>query len=278
MGATTVSHDSAVNYEPEASTLPVPSRNALKRKLKEEKFAAAKAERKALQKERDKAKKQRKREQYQQQTLDGSEVATEDPLRKKIKPEEQTPSTLRIAIDADFEGSDEKGNPFMSEKEFLSCARQIGRCYAENRRAKIPVVLSVCGLGDKMKTALTKFQPEWNRWKLEMNSANVVDAFTSTVAAVDSEIITTDEKIAEEKTLNEITLVNASKTKKNDIVYLTADSKTILTDLDESKVYVIGGIVDRNRYKGLCLDRANEMGIFTAQLPIGEYIQMASRK
>ena len=50
-----------------------------------------------------------------------------------------------------------------------------------------------------------------------------------------------------------------------EIVYLTADSENVIDTLDATKVYVIGGIVDRNRYKSLTLDRAKERGIQTAR-------------
>jgi hypothetical protein len=62
------------------------------------------------------------------------------------------------------------------------------------------------------------------------------------------------------------------------IVYLTADSENIITSLEQGKKYIIGGIVDRNRYKGLCLEKAKSQGIAHAKLPIGEYIKMASRQ
>jgi tRNA (guanine9-N1)-methyltransferase len=65
---------------------------------------------------------------------------------------------------------------------------------------------------------------------------------------------------------------------KANLVYLTADSPNTITSLDPGKTYIIGGIVDRNRYKRLCLDKANEQGIAHAKLPIGDYIKMASRQ
>lgn len=40
------------------------------------------------------------------------------------------------------------------------------------------------------------------------------------------------------------------------MVYLTADAAEELQELDLGKVYIIGGLVDRNRYKNVCLEKA----------------------
>jgi tRNA (guanine9-N1)-methyltransferase len=61
------------------------------------------------------------------------------------------------------------------------------------------------------------------------------------------------------------------------IVYLTSDSPNTLDKLSPYTSYIIGGIVDKNRHKGLCYKRACERGIPTAKLPIGEYMTMQSR-
>lgn len=60
--------------------------------------------------------------------------------------------------------------------------------------------------------------------------------------------------------------------KKEELVYLTADSETQIDDLNPSHAYVIGGIVDRNRYKNLTLEKAKKEGLSTARLPIQQYM------
>lgn len=62
------------------------------------------------------------------------------------------------------------------------------------------------------------------------------------------------------------------------VVYLSADSPNTLDKLEPYTSYVIGGLVDRNREKLLCQRRAEGKNIRTAKLPIGQYMQMASRQ
>lgn len=65
---------------------------------------------------------------------------------------------------------------------------------------------------------------------------------------------------------------------RENLVYLTADSENTISELEQGKTYIIGGIVDRNRHKMLCFNKAKEQGIAHGKLPIGEYIKMASRQ
>ena len=53
------------------------------------------------------------------------------------------------------------------------------------------------------------------------------------------------------------------------------DSSEDLQSVDPSKAYIIGGLVDRNQHKNLCLDKAAGQGIATARLPIGTHLRMA---
>lgn len=41
-----------------------------------------------------------------------------------------------------------------------------------------------------------------------------------------------------------------------ELVYLTADSPDTITQLEKGKVYILGGLVDRNAHKGLCFKKA----------------------
>lgn len=58
------------------------------------------------------------------------------------------------------------------------------------------------------------------------------------------------------------------------LVYLTADAPDALDVIDADTVYVIGGLVDRSREKGLTYARARAAGIATARLPLAEHLEL----
>ncbi|KAI1310559.1 tRNA (guanine(9)-N(1))-methyltransferase [Mortierella claussenii] len=82
--------------------------------------------------------------------------------------------------------------------------------------------------------------------------------------------------LEQERLLKEEKLATIPAVKK--VVYLSADSPNTITKLDAGTCYILGGIVDKNRYPNLCQSKAEKLGIETAQLPIGDYIQMSSRR
>lgn len=57
-------------------------------------------------------------------------------------------------------------------------------------------------------------------------------------------------------TRQQIPYIDFFQERKADLVYLTADSPHELSELDSSKLYIIGGIVDRNRHKNICYNKA----------------------
>lgn len=134
----------------------------------------------------------------------------------------------------------------MTQKEINSLASQIRYCYAVNRRAPHPVYLSVTSLGGETKTVLDRidgFPEGWVGRGFECHAESM-------------------EKVH-----------NTSK-----LVYLTSDSPNVLEELDNDKVYIIGGIVDRNRLKRATIDRAEGLEIATAKLPITEHLNLFSTK
>jgi tRNA (guanine9-N1)-methyltransferase len=136
----------------------------------------------------------------------------------------------------------------MTEKEIKSLAQQIRYCYAQNKRSSHPCRFIVSNLGGKTLEQLQKESGFPNHWKSRGFECS-------------------------EKSLRE-TFPNVH----SQLVYLTSDSDNVLEQLSDDTVYVIGGIVDRNRLKRVAITQAERLGLKTAKLPIDQYIKLSATK
>ncbi|CEP19031.1 hypothetical protein [Parasitella parasitica] len=127
---------------------------------------------------------------------------------------------------------------YMNDKEISSMRQQIVRCYSANVRAE----------KESMQMALTS---------LDEPLKKQLDAKASSWENWRNFQVTSEPYL--------------DKFNKEDLIYLSADSDNVAHELEEGKTYIIGGI-------NLCKDKAASQGIKTAQLPISDYIHLASRK
>lgn len=199
-------------------------------------------------------KKRLKQQQWEEQRQLRKDKRKEKRKRKKLE--------RQCQLDANSDGNDRKRirrhvvpstlrliidcsfDELMVLKDIKKLHKQIQRCYAENRRAPHPVQFYLTSHGGQLKKNMDENDKGWVNWKdIHIKPEHY------------SELI-----------------------KKEDLVYLTSDSPNVLKDLDESKAYVIGGLVDHNHHKGITFKQASDYGIEHAQLPLGYFVKMNSRK
>ena len=65
---------------------------------------------------------------------------------------------------------------------------------------------------------------------------------------------------------------------KSDIVYLSSESENVVQEFSTTKMYVIGGLVDHNKHKGLCYKLAKEAGVAHARLPLDKHVDLKTRR
>ncbi|XP_077222833.1 tRNA (guanine(9)-N1)-methyltransferase-like protein [Tasmannia lanceolata] len=235
-------------------TPPTLSKNARKKVLKLQKYEAKKAERKAFAKEKKQKHVEKKRQEWAEKLASVSEeeksklIESRKELRKERmgkRSEERGKKMERLRkaremgqkIIIDLEFSD-----LMNPNEISSLVQQIMYCYAVNGRCTSPGHLWLTGCRGEIEAQLQKL-PGFDKWFIEKESQSYIEALQD---------------------------------QKENLVYLTADAETVLDELDPKKIYVVGGLVDRNRWKGITMKKAQDQGIQSAKLPIASYLKMSS--
>ncbi|CAK7563738.1 MAG: tRNA (guanine(9)-N(1))-methyltransferase [Sporothrix epigloea] len=265
--------------EPPYETLETPlSKNAQKKLKRQQKWENMRDDRKRRRKEKRIIKQEKKRAVK-------PETGGDSELTVVSAPKEHTLVPVSLIFDCDFES-------YMRETELISLASQITRSYAANRAAKRCVRIYVSSWGGKLLTRYeTLLSNQHKRWS---HVFFLADDFVAAAKQADMDMRAEDggavvevlkdcndaeAAMEPEADLGAANTVEAeSGVGAPNIVYLTSDSPNTLSRLEPYTSYVIGGIVDKNREKGLCYGRAQARGIRTAKLPIGDYMVMASRQ
>jgi tRNA (guanine9-N1)-methyltransferase len=78
------------------------------------------------------------------------------------------------------------------------------------------------------------------------------------------------------KEKNGLKLVNNNTIYNGEVVYLSSESDVILKELKLYRIYIIKGLVDKNRYKGICYKHAMGCRVKTAKLPISDFLEINS--
>ncbi|KAK9172433.1 tRNA (Guanine-1)-methyltransferase family protein [Cryptosporidium meleagridis] len=154
-----------------------------------------------------------------------------------------------IIIDCDY---DDK----LSDRNIKSLVVQLSISYSCIRKSKIPLKMIICGASQRLKQGLYKTLAEsWLGVEILSDKVN---------------------KVVSDR--------YSDNNSNYEIIYLSADSNNVLMskqDKDEyenspnqgfnnKQIFIIGGIIDRNKYKNISKLRAEEFNIKTARLPIIE--------
>ena len=257
------------------------SKNQQKKLKRDQEWEAGREARKAKRKEKFKAKKAQKRAEQTQRSKSGldsdgtiphAEVAEQPASTNTPKPKARQHVQLPITflLDCDFDD-------LMTLPEIKSLGSQITRCYSDNHKAPYQAHLAVASFGGRLKERFDGLLAgSHNSWRgvhflQEGFSDAALKAKTWMLGDKGGMLAGAFEGL--EASQAKVETATAGR----EVVYLTSDSPNTLTELQPYSTYIIGGLVDRNRHKGISYKRALDANMRTAKLPIGEYMEMTSR-
>ncbi|KAM3422222.1 hypothetical protein BST61_g2587 [Cercospora zeina] len=250
------------------ATDPPLSKSQQKKLKRKAEWEAKREDRKHERKAKLQAKRERKREEKQQAIEQG--IPLPQPNKANYKKATQLPVT--IMIDCDFDD-------LMHDGERTSLSSQVTRSYSDNKNSPFRAHLTICSFGGKLRERFESvLAGQFKAWRgvrtFETDFVETADQAKQWMAeerggkleGVFSKYKDLDEE-ARQKLKDE-----------GEVIYLSSEGAEDLLELKPYSTYIIGGLVDKNREKGICHRRATKAGVKTARLPIGQYMEMSSRK
>ena len=252
------------------------SKNQLKKQRRLERWESGREDRKLKRKEKVKEKKERRREEWAKMPTDENGKRPRPPPSRPPRQATGKQVPITVIFDCDFE-------ELMFDNELKSLGLQITRCYSDNRKANFRAHLALSSFGGKMKERfdgiLAKQYTSWKGFQFfEEDFVEVSEKAKQWMSGPEGgKVLGALKTSAESNSSSEQEQAEAAE-EEGEVVYLSSESDNVLTHLKPNSTYIIGGLVDKNRHKGICHKRAVERGIKTAKLPIGEYLEMKSRQ
>ena len=260
------------------------SKNQLKRLRRQQQWEEFKEDRRSKRKDKRHERQARKRAEKEAKIAEaeaaGIEPAT---VLQQKEPWKFRPVPVSFIIDCDFE-------QYMREPELVSLSSQLVRSYAMNRKAKYQAGLHFSSWKGKLKerfeTVLKNTHQNWknvgfHEGDFREAAKQALEQMTGPQGGEIIDVIKPSEGPQDQSTSGKTDPTVEAEPEDEDIdrtvVYLTSESPYTLERLEANTSYVIGGIVDKNREKGLCYKRARDAKVRTAKLPIAEYMAMQSR-
>lgn len=136
-----------------------------------------------------------------------------------------------------------------TEKALKSLKQQVMYCYGFNKRHTLPALIHLTGLGPLLSEQLVAQNHADNWLGMKMTRSEYISLTDDYSLSYDDDV---------------------KAGLKKQLVYLTSDAEETIESLDKNCAYIIGGVVDRNRLKGITYKKATAQGIRTAKLPIKE--------
>ncbi|KAK8020158.1 hypothetical protein PG990_005296 [Apiospora arundinis] len=198
-------------------------------------------------------------------------------------PQMQTKVPVSIILDCQYES-------YMEKNEMVSLANQVTRCYSDNRTAEYPVHLAVSSYGGALKerheTVLHNQQLKWRDIQfVEDDFMAAAHRAKETMAGPEGGKLVDVLKGGEGKDF--ISWEEPTQPRKkgapepepeaDDVDKSIVRLPYTLDRIEPNTTYVVGGIIDRNRHKGLCYKVARDHKVRTAKLPIGEFMVLLDR-
>ena len=256
------------------------SKNKLKKLRRDQAWEESRERRKELRKKKKAEKRERKRADADNKdtpplSTTAKRKASDDADARAAKnPKRQKSIQLPISfvIDCGFDD-------LMMDGERKSLASQITRSYSDNCKAQFRSHLFVSSFNGYLKNRFeTTLSGQHASWKgVRFLQGDFEEGVTEARQLMTTERGGRLAGVFEGKSSTSGEEAGENSVEPGEVVYLTSDSPDTLTELKPYGIYIIGGIVDKNRHKGICYKRAMDRGVKTAKLPIGDYMKMSSR-